>query len=156
MFKEVRTLLHFHCCSKNIEYSTFCQSQSQSRSFKQGFKPPANWTDTETDAESVPIVDGGKAPVHDEDPDVQLREKVQKVPPASAAVRTHTQSLWRLRCPGAFLEAAGAPGPQRCLNQTPSKGQKAFAHHLPQGELPPPAPNPGERKTSQGWKGTDT
>lgn len=79
--------------------------------------------------------------MHAEDPDVQFREKVQKVPPSAyAAVCTHRtccQSLWRLRCPGAFLEVAEAPGPQRCLNQTPSKGQKAFAHRLPQGELPP-------------------
>lgn len=97
--------------------------------------------------------------MHAEDPAVQVREKVQKVPPASAAVCTHRtcrQSPWRLRCPGAFLEVVGAPGPQRCLNQTPSKGQKAFAHRLPQGELPPSPIPMGKKETSQGWKGTDT
>lgn len=76
-----------------------------------------------------------------EDPDVHFREKVQKVPPSAyAAVCTHKtccQSLWRLRCSGAFLEVVGALGPQRCLNQIPSMGQKAFAPRLPQGEWPP-------------------
>lgn len=81
-----------------------------------------------------------------EDPEVQFREKVQEVPPSAyAAVCTHRtccQSLWRLHCQGVNLEVAGVPGPPRCLNQTPSKGQKAFAHHLPQGELhPPPRPH---------------
>lgn len=86
-----------------------------------------------------------------EDPEVQFREKVQEVPPSAyAAVCTHRtccQSLWRLHCQGVNLEVAGVPGPPRCLNQTPSKGQKAFAHRLPQGELPPrPGPIPRGKK----------
>lgn len=61
-------------------------------------------------------------------------------PSAYAALCTHgtcRQSQRRLRCPGVILEGTGVPGPQRCLNQTPSKGREAFAHHLPQEELPP-------------------
>lgn len=107
-----------------------------------------NWTDN--DIEIILILDGGKGPVYAEDPDVQFREKVQEVPPSAYAAacthRTRCQSLWRLHCRGVNLEVAGVPGPQRCLNQTPSKGQKAFAHRLPQGELPPHNPIPRGKK----------
>lgn len=59
-------------------------------------------------------------------------------PSAYAALCTHRtcrQSQWRLQ--GEILEGTGVPGPQRCLNQTPSKGREAFAHRLPQEDFPP-------------------
>lgn len=128
------------------------------RNLQVRFQFLANWTDN--DIEIILILDGGKGPVYAEDPDVQFREKVQEVPPSAYAAacthRTRCQSLWRLHCRGVNLEVAGVPGPQRCLNQTPSKGQKAFAHRLPQGELPPPTQYPGERKTWQRRTRTDT
>lgn len=83
----------------------------------------------------------GKAPLHAEDPVLQFREKVQEVPPSAyGALCTHRtchQSLWRLRCAGVILEVTRVPDPQRCLNQTPSKGREAFAHHLPQKKFDP-------------------
>lgn len=70
-------------------------------------------------------------------------------PCATAALCTHgtsRQSQWRLRCLGVILEGTGVPGPQRCLNQTPSKGREAFAHRLPPGRVSPNTPTPSENR----------
>lgn len=79
-------------------------------------------------------------------------------PSAYAALCTHgtcRQSQWRLRCPGVILEGTGVPGPQRCLNQTLSKGREAFAHRLPRGRVAP-NPMPSERETLKRWDSTGT
>lgn len=70
-------------------------------------------------------------------------------PCATAALCTHgtsRQSQWRLRCLGVILEGTGVPDPQRCLNQTPSKGREAFAHRLPPGRVSPNTPTPSENR----------
>lgn len=72
------------------------------------------------------------------------------IPFAYAALCTHETcrlSHWRLQGQGAILEGTGVPGPQRCLNQTLSKGQGAFAHRLPRGREAPADPTPPALKT---------
>lgn len=69
---------------------------------------------------------------------------------AYAALCTHETcrlSHWRLQ--GEILEGTGVPGPQRCLNQTLSKGQEAFAHRLPRGREAPADPTPPALKQRQ-------